>query len=184
MSRLGGELGVTAMSLYRYVETKRDLLTGMAERVLEDLDLPAEPSATSDWRAVALRIVYAWADLVTRHPGSIRLVYLDRPVTALDMRPVEHFASAALAAGFSPAQAALAYRTIVLYVDSVLMTATVDGDAGHASWSTLPADLVASLPGVVAIAPFADRLTYLDIFDHGVRLLLAGISDGLSSSVS
>ena len=42
------ELGVTPMSLYRYVDSKEALLEAIADRVFEELELPAGDSA--DWR--------------------------------------------------------------------------------------------------------------------------------------
>ncbi|MFE3604251.1 TetR/AcrR family transcriptional regulator [Streptomyces goshikiensis] len=43
MRRLAAELGVTAMSLYWYVDTKHDLLELALDRALGELALPAEP---------------------------------------------------------------------------------------------------------------------------------------------
>jgi AcrR family transcriptional regulator len=176
MNRLGAELGVTPMSLYRYVDSKHNLETAMAERVLEDLDLPVASRSGDSWADMARRVVYAWAELVARHPGSVRLVYGDRPVTRTDMLPVELFVQAALSDGFTPQQAAMAYRTVVLFVDSVLVTTNIRAGVGTASWADLPAELAQTLPGVRIIAGYADPLTYRELFDNGVELLLAGIA--------
>lgn len=180
MGRLGRELGVTTMGLYRHIESKQALLAAMAERVLLDLDLSwaNEREPADDWQFVVRQVVYAWADLVERHPGSVRLIYTERPVTRMDMMPAELVVSAALAAGFTPPAAAFAYRTIVLFVDSVLLGTTLRGEAGHGSWGSLPAELLDQLPAVRRAAPYADSLTYREIFDYGVDLLIAGIADG------
>jgi AcrR family transcriptional regulator len=50
MRRLGGELGVEAMSLYRYFPSKSALLDGVVCRALEGLALPDAPPG-SDWVA-------------------------------------------------------------------------------------------------------------------------------------
>ena len=49
--RLATELGVTPMALYWHFRTKEDLLAGLADRVLDDLEVPAR---SGDW-AVDLR---------------------------------------------------------------------------------------------------------------------------------
>lgn len=177
MSRLGQELGVSAMSLYRYVGSKAELLASMAERVLADLDLAwaEQPGALDDWRSAVTRVVYGWADLVAIHPRTVGLIYTDRPATRADMMPAEVMLGAMLRGGFSPAAAARAFRTVVLFVDSVLLTAGLNGDAGQVDWQGLPADVVADLPGVRSAAPFVDAMTYREIFDFGVRLLVEGI---------
>src|SRR6476659_7226720 len=51
MRRLGDELGFEAMSLYRHVANKDDLLDGMLDLVLEEWQLPA---GQGDW-AEAIR---------------------------------------------------------------------------------------------------------------------------------
>ncbi len=181
MGRLGRELNVTPMSLYRYVESKQDLTTMMAERVLDDLDLPDRVPAGESWDVMARRVIYAWSDLITRHPGSARTIYANRPVTSKDMLPAELFASAALQAGFTPQSAALAYRTIVLFVDSVLLSTGTATGSGTTDWQSLPAEISGSLPAMRRIAPYVDRLTYREIFDRGVDILLAGLEQRLQA---
>lgn len=49
MRRIAAELGTGAMSLYRYVPSRDDLIELMADHVLVEMDLPDRP--TGDWRA-------------------------------------------------------------------------------------------------------------------------------------
>jgi AcrR family transcriptional regulator len=53
MRRLGNELGVEAMSLYNHVGSKDDLLDGMVQTIIEDLNAQVGPGggadAESDW---------------------------------------------------------------------------------------------------------------------------------------
>jgi AcrR family transcriptional regulator len=86
MRRLGQELGVEAMSLYNHVTSKDDLLDGIVDLVLGDIDVP--PTGT-DWkqamrqRAIAAHVVllaHPWAavQIMSRYnigPGMTR--YLD-----------------------------------------------------------------------------------------------------------
>ena len=86
MRRLGQELGVEAMSLYNHVGGKEDLLDGMVDVILEEI----EPAADDDdWKtAVRNRILSArramvrhpWASgvIVSRkQPGPQMLKYMD-----------------------------------------------------------------------------------------------------------
>ncbi len=54
MRRLGKELGVEAMSLYRYVNGREDLLEGMVDHMVDELHLRSDNellAAGSGWQA-------------------------------------------------------------------------------------------------------------------------------------
>jgi AcrR family transcriptional regulator len=71
MRRLGQELGVEAMSLYNHVSNKDDILDGMVDLVLTDIDVP--PAGT-DWRtAMRQRSISAHEVLLT-HPWAAMLI--------------------------------------------------------------------------------------------------------------
>src|SRR4051794_9883466 len=70
MRRLGEDLGVEAMSLYKHVANKEDLLDGMVDLVFAEIDLPREHA---EWRtAMRARAVSARSAL-TRHPWATAL---------------------------------------------------------------------------------------------------------------
>lgn len=182
MHRIGQELGVSAMGLYRHVGSKGELMAAIAERVLEDLDLGWADArdALDDWRSVIRNVVASWADLVAIHPRTVGLIYTERRATRADLMPAELILSSLLRAGFTPVRAAMAFRTVILFVDSVLLTAPMGDNAGRVDWQGMPAELLDSMPAVRAAAPFVDRLTYREIFAAGVTALIDGIatSDG------
>jgi AcrR family transcriptional regulator len=71
MRRVGQELGFEAMSLYRHVAGKDDLLNGMLDVVLAEWDLPSDEE---DWaRAVRASALSVHAAL-RRHPWAARLL--------------------------------------------------------------------------------------------------------------
>ena len=55
MRKLGQELGVDAMALYRHVRNKDDILDGIAETIIEEIEPPAPggdwkpPCASRSW---------------------------------------------------------------------------------------------------------------------------------------
>lgn len=71
MHKLGAELGVRAMSLYKHVANKDDLLDGIVEQLWTEI--PVEP-ASADWREAVKRLAAALRDLVHRHPRSAPLL--------------------------------------------------------------------------------------------------------------
>jgi AcrR family transcriptional regulator len=79
MSRVAADLGVSTMSLYRYVDAKDELLALMADAAYETPPAPYEPEA--GWREGLSR--WAWAELAVlrRHPWVLRIPISGPPVT-------------------------------------------------------------------------------------------------------
>lgn len=55
MQAVGTEVGLTPMVLYRHVDDRAELLRGMAEELLDDLDIP--PNEELPWKA-RLRLLF------------------------------------------------------------------------------------------------------------------------------
>jgi AcrR family transcriptional regulator len=72
MHKLGAELGVKAMSLYKHVADKDDLLDGIVELLWNEI--PAELPA-GDWREAIRQLAAALRGLVHRHPHAASLLY-------------------------------------------------------------------------------------------------------------
>ncbi|MFK0296871.1 TetR/AcrR family transcriptional regulator [Streptomyces sp. NPDC090442] len=73
MRRLAAELGVTAMSLYWYVDTKDDLLELAVDAVAGELALPDE-SDGADWRGQLRVLATSYRDVLVRHAWAPRLL--------------------------------------------------------------------------------------------------------------
>jgi AcrR family transcriptional regulator len=88
MRHVAGELGTGAGSLYRYVETRDDLLDLMADHVYAEYDLP---SPSGDWLADLVNMGLQAREIYRRHPWLAELV-LTRPVVGPNGVDVtEHF---------------------------------------------------------------------------------------------
>lgn len=75
MRKLGQELGVEAMALYRHVRNKDDLLDGLIDTVIAEIDAP-RPDA--DWQAAMRELVMAARSVMLRHPWAPPVV-IGRP---------------------------------------------------------------------------------------------------------
>jgi AcrR family transcriptional regulator len=71
MRRLAQELGVEAMSLYHHVANKDDLLVGMLDIVVTEMELP---SAGSDWKRAMRRSAISAHEVLVRHPWACGLL--------------------------------------------------------------------------------------------------------------
>jgi len=72
MRRLGRELGVEGMALYRYVANKDDVLDGVVDLLVSDIDLPS--STGDDWRAAIRRRAMVARKIIRRHRWAPRLI--------------------------------------------------------------------------------------------------------------
>ncbi|WP_340559435.1 TetR/AcrR family transcriptional regulator [Streptomyces sp. GSL17-111] len=83
MRRLAAELGVTAMSLYWYVDSKDDLLELALDAVQGELPLPAPED---DWRSRLRALATAYRSVLVAHPWMAGLVgqYLNVGPNAMD----------------------------------------------------------------------------------------------------
>src|SRR5205814_5902938 len=71
MRRLGEELGFEAMSLYRHVANKDDLLDGMIDLVLTEWRLPDGDGA---WAEAVKESAQSVHEALRRHPWAARLM--------------------------------------------------------------------------------------------------------------
>jgi AcrR family transcriptional regulator len=92
MRRLGQALRVEAMSLYKHVAGKDDVLDGMADLITGDFDVPSDDA---DWRSAIRLSATSAHEVLLRHPwagaliesrvsaGPARLRYLDAVIGVL-----------------------------------------------------------------------------------------------------
>ncbi len=112
MRRLGRELGVEAMALYRHVKNKDAILDGIVDRVAAELELPD----AEDWKEALRRRAHSAHAVLMRHPWAVRLL-LSRPnVGPAMLRYVDATVGCLRRAGFSFALADHAWNALDAYV--------------------------------------------------------------------
>jgi AcrR family transcriptional regulator len=98
MRRLGQELGVVPMALYKHVANKEELLDGMVEAIVSEID-PAVGGA--DWKkAVRLRVLSARA-VLQRHRWARQVLESRTNQTPAVLGYMDSFIAMFLAGGFS-----------------------------------------------------------------------------------
>ncbi|MDG9708631.1 TetR/AcrR family transcriptional regulator [Streptomyces sp. DH10] len=124
MRRLGAELGVEAMALYRYAASKDALLDGLVEALYLELEerLAAETDEGADWRAGLHRIARATYDVCLAHPQAVPLIATRLLAVPLARRPAavlrDHERVLALLrqAGFDEATASAVFRAFTAWL--------------------------------------------------------------------
>jgi AcrR family transcriptional regulator len=113
MRRLAQELGVEAMTLYYYVANKDDILRGIADMVVGEIDLP-QPAA--DWRTAIRRMALSAYEILTRHPWAASLVLSVGGVSPARLQYMEAILGTFRAAGFSADETDHAYHAVESHI--------------------------------------------------------------------
>jgi AcrR family transcriptional regulator len=110
MRRLARELDVEAMSLYNHVASKDDLLDGITDRVMSEIELPSD----GDWKSRLRRSALSAHELLGRHPWAADLA-LSRAVPA-SVRRADWMLGTLREAGFSAELTYHAYHALDAHI--------------------------------------------------------------------
>jgi TetR/AcrR family transcriptional regulator, tetracycline repressor protein len=169
MRRLGEELGVEAMSLYRHVANKAALLDGVHEAVLAEV---ARPRRTDDWVEDCRWLARSFRRALRAHPNTLPL-FATRP--AVTRGSLEHLEAALdrLAEPFPEMKRRVhALQVLVTYVVGNTMQLAVDADVDAPDYRNLPRD---RFPILSSVGPTLDRYSLEGQFEFGLDALLFGL---------
>ena len=182
MRRLGEVLGVEAMSLYRYVPGREDLLDAVVQTITAEMegddDVYDEPR--DGWQDFIIRLAHGVRRVALAHPKVFPLV-ASRPLEAPWLRPplrslawVERFLVALRSEGFADDEAVGAYRayTSFLLGHLLLEVSTHGADVG-------PLDVLDEDddPGALAEYPTVRRLRPALSEDHAALEFEDGLEE-------
>jgi len=176
MRRLGSELGVEAMSLYKHVPNKDAILDGIREHLLGDFAAALPTGEPEDWRDDLTRFARSYRALGRAHPEAFSLLaraperayVAGGDIAELGLRRL-------MAAGLDQETAIRAQRSVVRFVlaTSLLEQATDDAPA------PVPAEEIAALATarpligdlMRSLGPASDDAQ----FEFGLQAMLGGI---------
>ena len=98
MRKLGQELAVDAMAMYRHVRGKDDLLDGVVELIVGEIE---QTPATSDWKASLRGQAMAARTVMLRHPWARRVLEERGTSGPAALAHIEAVLATLLGAGFS-----------------------------------------------------------------------------------
>ena len=134
MRRIAQELGVEAMSLYHHVANKDDLLAGIVDLVVGEMELPTG----NDWKVALRRAAISAHDTLIRHSWAAPLLLAGTGVSQARLRHMNGILRCLRGAGFSAEMTDHAYHAI----DSHIM--------GFTLWEVGIAAGLARLPNSVS----------------------------------
>jgi AcrR family transcriptional regulator len=180
MQRIAHRLGAEAMSLYRHVRNKDEILDGLVDLVFGELELP--PPATP-WKAAMRKRAVSFREALRRHPWAIGLMEsASRPGPA-NLHHHDAVLGLLRGAGFSSLMATHAYNLLDSYIygfalqERTLPVATPEALAqvGEVLIGQLPGDEYPHLKAV-GTELMASGFNYADEFAFGLDLILDGLA--------
>jgi TetR/AcrR family transcriptional regulator, tetracycline repressor protein len=176
MRRLGTELGVDPMAVYRHIPGKDELLKAIVRRVFAQMPVPAD---TGPWTVRVHHWAHAYRSVAQAHPNLVLRIVTEPAVVAVAaVQANEALYRALELSGLRPADIASAADVIVDFVNgSVLADVTGDTDVDAAALflaelDARPDDDVAAQRRVFA----GDRLDESrNSFDFGLDIIMAGL---------
>ncbi len=180
MRRLGAELGVQAMSLYRHLPSKQAVVEGVRDLIFEELAhlRPASP-ADEPWDASLVAMATAFRAVCRRHPHALSLFATDvNRAYAASSDFYEPVLRSLVRDGFTPAEAGDAVRVVVRYVlSSELLTAAVTTMRNPLDEGEI-ADLAERRPLVSTLVRSLWERPPPTLEDPGLALIVAGLRAG------
>ena len=124
MRRLGAACGVEAMALYRYVQSRGDLLTGVVDLIVDRLytDQLAARRQEDGWQDYLLRLAHGVRQIALEHPEVFPLVATQAPEAPWvrpplrSLRWMETFLDTLISYGFDDTAAVAAYRAYTTFL--------------------------------------------------------------------
>jgi AcrR family transcriptional regulator len=186
MRELGQRLGVEAMSLYNHVANKDDILDGMIDLVVSEIDLP---SFGVDWREAMRTRATSAREAFARHPWASVLLDSRESSGPERMRYFDWVIGTLRQAGFSLELAVRAFSVLDSYIYGFgrqQLNMSSGGDApteetAEAFLRAVPADQYPYLTEVITDHAMQAGYDERADFEFGLALILDGLQRLLDS---
>lgn len=180
MRRLGRHLGVEAMSLYKHVANKEEILDGIVDLVIGEIDLPL---AEADWRTTMKQRAISARHVLASHPWAIGMLESRSTMGPASLRYIDAVIGSLRAGGFSVGMAAHAFLLLDSYIYGFVVQETSfpsgmsedTAEPAGALLDALPTDQYPHLTEMAAEHAMGPGHNYLDEFEFGLDLILEGL---------
>ena len=200
MRSLGSRLGVEAMALYRYVNGREDLLDGVVESLVDQIQVDPDGrlGPTDGWQGLLQWLAHSVRQIAVDHPLIFPLVATRHPAAPWlrpplrSLRVVEEFLQGLTGRGFTDRQAVQTYRVFTSFLLGHLLlevatrgasTAPVEEplNEGDADVDTSGADIdVSAYPSIARTAAMLSQDRTQEEFELALEALLDRLDKELS----
>jgi AcrR family transcriptional regulator len=142
MRKLAKELGVEAMSLYNHVAGKDDLLAGITDTVLSEMELPSD----GDWKDDLRQYAVSAHDVLNRHPWACNLALSPPRVVPVSVRRAEWLLGRLRDSGFPPEVTYHAFHALDAHVLGFTLWQLGHGIRGREDVAGMAAEFLQRFP--------------------------------------
>ncbi|MFF6999600.1 TetR/AcrR family transcriptional regulator [Streptomyces sp. NPDC008313] len=183
MRRIADAMDVRASALYRYYATKNDLLTAMAEHMMDGVTHAAASTAGSGWREQLTVLAHALRTALLGHRDGARVFAGTHSTGANTLGYADTVVGILREAGFTADDAARALYTVVNFTvghtleeQAALVPASAEG-AGDDDPAVLRTAVESgNYPHLGAVLPALTSTDFDGLFDFGLDLLVDGLT--------
>jgi len=187
MRRLGEDLGVEAMSLYKHVTNKDDLVDGMVDLVFAEIELPT-PGA--EWRTAMRERAVSVRSALIRHPWATALMQSRTAPGPATLHHHDTVIGTLRGAGFSVGLTAHAFSALDAYVYGFALqqrslpfdTLEEAQEVGRQMFARMPPGAYPHLTELTVQHILQPGYDYGDEFDYGLELVLDGLDRALRAA--
>jgi len=178
MRRIAQALGVKAMSLYNHVKNKDEIISGIVDRVMGEIDVP---DITADWKVTMRQRAISAHAMLMRHPWAALTIMAGVNVGPAALRYVDATLGCLRQAGFSWEMADHAWNAMDSHIYGFTLQA-LNFPFDEAEYADVASAFVSQIPS--STYPFLNGLTQeviarrysgIHTFEFGLDLLLDGL---------
>jgi AcrR family transcriptional regulator len=176
MRRLADDLGFEAMSLYRHVKNKDDVLDGIVDAVLAEIESPA---AEGPWDEAIRRSAISATDAIGRHSWATDLMMSPERLRPARLAYMNELLGCLRVAGFSAETTYTAYHALDAHIFGFALW--------YGSHTAVPSDVVERLARTLSLDDYPYLAEHRDqhlaegphrevsAFEFGLDLILDGL---------
>jgi len=180
MRKLGQELGVEAMALYRHATNKDDIVDGIVDLVFSEIDLP---SLEADWKTAMRHRAISVREVLSRHRWAIGLMESRTNPGPANLRHHDAVLGSLRAAGFDMAMAAHAYSLLDSYIYGFAQTqmnlpfesSEEIAEVAQTMLQPFPVNQFPNLAAFITEHAMKPGYDYGDEFEYGLDVILDGL---------
>ena len=185
MRKLGHELGVEAMALYRHAANKDDIIDGIVDLVFSEIGLP--PTDVG-WKEAMRQRATSLRDVLARHRWAIGLMESRTNPGPANLGHHDAVIRSLRASGFDMAMAAHAYSLLDGYIYGFALTkmnlpfeSTADiTEMAQSMLQPFPFNAYPHLADFITEHAMKPGYDFADEFEYGLDLILDGLERALS----
>jgi AcrR family transcriptional regulator len=179
--RLGAQLGVEGMALYKHYDSKEMLLEAVAERLILELTIPAIPAG--NWKERARKMGNDYRAISRRHPKAFPVLASRKFSSPSALALLDRIFFALLADGIPAVMTLELFRTVVNYCNGTILDELAGFDAAKARKGRA-LEIPREMTGLKEVERWLGPESFDAIFDVGLSAVLDGFDERLKALLS